>query len=51
MSIVFVTVAVLPQRVVARWSVSRPVSSDVWLQWRGFCSLITNAYYEQGMAW
>ncbi|CAI5507827.1 unnamed protein product [Closterium sp. Naga37s-1] len=50
-AIVFVTIAVLPQPVVTRWAMSKAASPDSHVQWKGFCSLIANAYYTQGMAW
>eukprot|EP00270_Netrium_digitus_P000784 TRINITY_DN10886_c2_g1_i1.p1 TRINITY_DN10886_c2_g1~~TRINITY_DN10886_c2_g1_i1.p1 ORF type:complete len:311 (-),score=56.53 TRINITY_DN10886_c2_g1_i1:505-1407(-) len=51
LGIVFVTVMCLPNKVVMRWSTSVAASSERILQWRGFCSLITDAYYTKGMAW
>eukprot|EP00475_Leptophrys_vorax_P004899 TRINITY_DN12935_c0_g1_i2.p1 TRINITY_DN12935_c0_g1~~TRINITY_DN12935_c0_g1_i2.p1 ORF type:complete len:192 (+),score=21.98 TRINITY_DN12935_c0_g1_i2:232-807(+) len=50
-AIVFVTIHVLPQPVITRWSPSPATTSDSLLQWKGFCSLIAKAYYDQGMAW
>ncbi|GJP56284.1 hypothetical protein CLOM_g15353 [Closterium sp. NIES-68] len=50
-AIVFVTIAVLPQPVITRWALSKAASPDSHVQWQGFCSLIANAYYTQGMAW
>jgi len=51
LSIIFVTLRCLPPQVVRRWSDTAPVSADFLLQWRGFCTILTNAYYTQGMAW
>lgn len=51
LSLIFVTLRCLPPQVVRRWSDVAPVSTDFLLQWRGFCSILTNAYYTQGMAW
>lgn len=50
-SLIFVTLRCLPPQVVRRWSDAAPVSADFLLQWRGFCSILTNAYYTHGMAW
>eukprot|EP00897_Mesotaenium_endlicherianum_P005498 jgi/Mesen1/4977/ME000248S04261 len=50
-SIVFITIMSAPEKVVLRWSTAAPVSAEAQLAWRGFCKLIANAYYLQGMAW
>lgn len=50
-AVVFVTIHVLPQPIITRWSTSPAASPDSLLQWKGFCTLITKAYYDQGMAW
>ncbi|ONK60511.1 uncharacterized protein A4U43_C08F19260 [Asparagus officinalis] len=51
LSIVFITILCTPQPTVVRWSSIPPVSTDIMLQWKGFCALIANAYYTRGMAW
>ncbi|KAJ8621991.1 hypothetical protein MRB53_030520 [Persea americana] len=51
LSIIFITILCTPQPTVVRWSSTLPVSSEIMLQWKGFCALIANAYYMRGMAW
>lgn len=51
LSIVFITILCTPQPTVVRWSAAPPVSTEILLQWKGFCALIANAYYTRGMAW
>lgn len=50
-SILFITILCTPQPTVVRWSSSPPVTAEAQGQWRGFCELISKAYYERGMAW
>ncbi|XP_042509305.1 uncharacterized protein LOC122084953 isoform X2 [Macadamia integrifolia] len=51
LSIIFITILCTPQPTIVRWSSTPPVSADIMLQWKGFCSIIANAYYVRGMAW
>lgn len=51
LSIVFITILCTPQPTIVRWSSTLPVSTEIMLQWKGFCALIANAYYVRGMAW
>lgn len=51
LSIIFITILCTPKPTVIRWSSTSPVSDEILLRWKGFCALITNAYYIKGMAW
>ncbi|XP_022723220.1 uncharacterized protein LOC111280272 [Durio zibethinus] len=51
LSILFISILCTPQPTIVRWSSTPPVSDDVLHQWKGFCALISNAYYIRGMAW
>ncbi|PKA49382.1 hypothetical protein AXF42_Ash014284 [Apostasia shenzhenica] len=51
LSILFITILCTPQPTIVRWSSTPPVSVEAMHYWKGFCSLIANAYYRKGMAW
>uniref|UniRef100_A0A7N0UHH6 DUF7876 domain-containing protein n=2 Tax=Kalanchoe fedtschenkoi TaxID=63787 RepID=A0A7N0UHH6_KALFE len=51
LSIIFITILCTPQPTIVRWSSTPPVSEQILPQWKGFCSLIANAYFIKGMAW
>ncbi|KAJ7522213.1 hypothetical protein O6H91_18G001800 [Diphasiastrum complanatum] len=51
LSLVFITILCAPQPTIVRWSKTPAVSAEVQSQWRGFCAIIANAYYNRGMAW
>ncbi|KAM3714719.1 hypothetical protein ACJW31_01G355500 [Castanea mollissima] len=60
LSSIFITILCTPQPTIApnyvkpplvRWSSTPPMSNDVTAQWKGFCAVIANAYFERGMAW
>ncbi len=51
-SIVFITLGTLPQGTLKRWGKAEGAVSTRSLQlWRGFCSLISDAYFQKGYAW
>lgn len=51
LSIIFITILCTPQPTIVRWSSTSPVSDEIRLQWKGFCAVISNAYFIRGMAW
>lgn len=51
LSIIFITILCTPPPTIVRWSSTPPVSEDMLIQWKGFCAIISNAYFMRGMAW
>lgn len=52
LALVFITLSCLPAETVTRWSMGQQLVSERSLsRWRGFCSLIVNAYMQHGYAW
>ncbi|XP_002966374.2 uncharacterized protein LOC9634083 [Selaginella moellendorffii] len=49
--IVFTSIMSSPPPTVIRWSTTAAVTAESLLEWKGFCSIIANAYYNRGMAW
>lgn len=48
--LVWITLMLAPKSVV-RWGVGSAVSEETLAIWKGFVSLIVNAYFEQRMSW
>ncbi len=50
-ALVFITLLTCPRATVTRWSAAPPVSAASLAAWRGFCALISDAYFHKGYAW